>query len=99
MTNLILSLFASTLMMSAILIGGCNTPAEKVENVDDSSTGAESSRKCSVRIDNFQRPMLVEAPQLMVVMMAALLQGGVLAAYVLAVKTRKRFGQKKASVS
>ena len=50
-------------------------------------------------IDNFQRPMLVEAPQLMVVMMAALLQGGVLAAYVLAVKTRKRFGQKKASVS
>ena len=50
-------------------------------------------------IDNFQRPMLVEAPQLMVVMMAALLQGGVLAAYALAVKTRKRFGQKKASVS
>ena len=50
-------------------------------------------------IDNLQRPMLVEAPQLMVVMMAALLQGSVLAAYVLAVKTRKRFGQKKASVS
>ena len=50
-------------------------------------------------IENLQRPVFVEAPQLMVVMMAALLQGGVLAAYVLAVKTRKRFGQKKASVS
>ena len=50
-------------------------------------------------IDNLQRPVFVEAPQLMVVMMAALLQGGVLAAYALAVKTRKRFGQKKASLS
>ena len=51
------------------------------------------------RIDDLQRPVLVEAPQLMVVMMAALLQGGVLAAYALAVRTRKRFGQEKTSVS
>jgi len=32
-------------------------------------------------IDNFQRPMLVEAPQLMVVMMAGAIQGGVIIAY------------------
>ena len=30
---------------------------EKVENVDDSSTGTASARKRSVRIDNFQRPL------------------------------------------
>ena len=30
---------------------------EKVENVDDSSTGAASARKRHVRIDNFQRPL------------------------------------------
>ena len=50
-------------------------------------------------LDDLQRPTFVEAPQLMVVMMAALLQGSVLAAYAVAVKTRKRFGQRKASVS
>lgn len=30
---------------------------EKVENVDDRSTGAAIARKCHVRIDNFQRPL------------------------------------------
>jgi len=32
-------------------------------------------------IDNFQRPMLVEAPQLMVMMMAGAIQGGIIIAY------------------
>jgi septal ring factor EnvC (AmiA/AmiB activator) len=40
MTNLILSLCASTLMMSAILISGCSTPAEKVENAQKDVTQA-----------------------------------------------------------
>jgi hypothetical protein len=40
MTNLILSLCASTLMMSAILIGGCSTSAEKVENAQKDVTQA-----------------------------------------------------------
>jgi hypothetical protein len=49
-------------------------------------------------LDDLRRPAFVEAPQLMVVMMAALLQGSLLAAYVLAVRMRKRFGLKKDSV-
>ena len=48
-------------------------------------------------IDDLQRPAFVEAPQLMVVTMAATLQGSLLAAYVLAVRMRKRFGEKKDS--
>lgn len=40
MTNLILSLCASTLMMGAILISGCSTPAEKVENAEKDVTQA-----------------------------------------------------------
>jgi hypothetical protein len=48
-------------------------------------------------VDDLQRPAFVEAPQLMVVMMAALLEGSLVAAYVLAVQMRKRFSQGKAS--
>jgi hypothetical protein len=49
-------------------------------------------------LDDLRRPAFVEAPQLIVVTMAATLQGSLLAAYVLAVRMRKRFGQKKDSV-
>jgi hypothetical protein len=48
-------------------------------------------------IDDLQRPAFVETPQLMVVMMAALLEGSLVAAYVLAVQMRKKFSQGKAS--
>jgi hypothetical protein len=49
-------------------------------------------------LDDLRRPAFVEAPQLIVATMAATLQGSLLAAYVLAVRMRKRFGQKKASI-
>ena len=47
------------------------------------------------RIDDLQRPTFVETPQLMVVIMAASLQGGLLASYVLALRMRKRFWSEK----
>ena len=40
MKNLILSLCASTFMTGTILIGGCSTPAEKVENAQNDVTEA-----------------------------------------------------------
>lgn len=49
-------------------------------------------------VDDLPRPAVVETPQLMVVTMAATLQGSLLAAYVLAGRMRKRFGPKKESV-
>ena len=46
-------------------------------------------------IDNLQRPAFVEAPQLMVVIMAAVLQGGVLVFHTLVTRVRRNFVKNK----
>ena len=46
-------------------------------------------------IDNFQRPAFVEAPQLMVVIMAAVLQGCLLAFHTLVARVRRNFATNK----
>ena len=46
-------------------------------------------------IDNLQRPAFVEAPQLMVVIMAAVLQGGLIITYLLLVRLDGNFKRKK----
>ena len=45
--------------------------------------------------DDLRRPTFVEAPQLMTVIMAAMLQGSLLAAILLALLMQKRFGREK----
>ena len=46
-------------------------------------------------IENLQRPVFVEAPQLMVVIMAAVLQGGLLAFHTLVARVRRRVAPNK----
>ena len=46
-------------------------------------------------IENLQRPVFVEAPQLMVVIMAAVLQGGVLVFHTLVTRVRRNFVKNK----
>ena len=46
-------------------------------------------------IDNLQRPAFVEAPQLMVVIMAAVVQGGLLAFHTLVTRVRRIFAKNK----
>ena len=46
-------------------------------------------------LDDLQRPAFVAAPQLMVVMMAAALQGGLLAFHTLAARVRRKIALNK----